>query len=78
LPDDFALLGRKRKNIKSKKTEKLKEKRTYIVVVRDILGPFATIPISDPISFSLPTTFNFLNDRGENLNICTLKCGIVV
>jgi hypothetical protein len=44
LPIHFALLGRKRKYIKSKTTAKLKEKRTSIAAVRDI-------------SFSLPTTF---------------------
>jgi hypothetical protein len=37
LPIDFALLGRKRKYIKSKTTAKLREKRTSIAAVRDIL-----------------------------------------
>jgi hypothetical protein len=36
LPIDFALLGRKRKYIKSKTTAKLTEKRTSIAAVRDI------------------------------------------
>jgi hypothetical protein len=37
LPIGFALLGRKRKYIKSKTTSKLREKRTSIAAVRDIL-----------------------------------------
>ncbi len=40
----FALLGRKRKYIKSKTTAKLKEKRTSIAAVRDILRMFDTFP----------------------------------
>jgi hypothetical protein len=40
----FALLGRKRKYIKSKTTAKLKEKRTSIAAVRDILQMFDTFP----------------------------------
>jgi hypothetical protein len=55
LPIDFALLGRKRKYIKSKTTAKLREKRTSIAAVRDILGKFGTFPT---LSFSLPTTYN--------------------
>jgi hypothetical protein len=38
----FALLGQKRKYIKSKTTAKLKEKRTSIAAVRDILRMFDT------------------------------------
>ena len=38
LPIHFALLGRKQKDVKSKTTAKLKEKRTSIAAVRDILG----------------------------------------
>ncbi len=38
----FALLGRKRKKIKSKQTEKLREKRTSIAAVRAKLGQFDT------------------------------------
>jgi hypothetical protein len=41
-PIHFALLGRKRKYIKSKTTAKLKEKRTSIAAVRDILRTFDT------------------------------------
>ncbi len=37
LPINFALLGQKRKYIKSKTTAKLTEKRTSIAAVRDIL-----------------------------------------
>jgi hypothetical protein len=37
LPIDFALLGRKRKYIKSQTTAKLTEKKTSIAAVRDIL-----------------------------------------
>ncbi len=44
LPIHFALLGRKRKYIKSKTTAKLKEKRTSIAAVRDILRMFDTFP----------------------------------
>jgi hypothetical protein len=56
LPIHFALLGRKRKYIKSKTTAKLTEKRTSIAGVRDIcIVNFWHLP--DPPSFSLPTTF---------------------
>jgi hypothetical protein len=44
LPIHFALPGRKRKYIKSKTTVKLKEKRTSIATVRDILRMFDTFP----------------------------------
>jgi hypothetical protein len=44
LPIHFALLGRKRKYIKSQTTAKLKEKRTSIASVRDILRMFDTFP----------------------------------
>ncbi len=44
LPIVFALLGRKRKCIKTKTTEKLTEKRTSIASVRDILWTFGTFP----------------------------------
>ncbi len=44
LPIHFALLGRKRKYIKSKTTAKLTEKRTSIATVRDILWTFGTFP----------------------------------
>ncbi len=38
----FALLGRKRKYVKSKTTAKFIEKRTSIAAVRDKLGQFDT------------------------------------
>jgi hypothetical protein len=57
LPIHFALLGRKRKYIKSKTTAKLKEKRTSIAAVRDMLRIFDTF--SEPPSFLLPTTFKY-------------------
>jgi hypothetical protein len=41
-PIDFALLGRKRKYIKSKTTAKLQGKQTSIAEVRDQLLSFAT------------------------------------
>jgi hypothetical protein len=41
-PIHFALLGRKRKYIKSKTTAKLIEKRTSIAAVRAKLGQFDT------------------------------------
>jgi hypothetical protein len=44
LPIHFALLGRKRKYIKSKTTAKFKEKRTSIAAVRDIFRMFETFP----------------------------------
>jgi hypothetical protein len=44
LPIHFALLGRKRKYIKSKTAAKLKQKRKSIAVVRDILRMFDTFP----------------------------------
>ena len=46
LPIHFALLGRKRKYVKSKTTAKLMEKRTSIAAVRDKLGQFDTFPAS--------------------------------
>jgi hypothetical protein len=42
LPIHFALLRRKRKQIKSKTTAKLIEKKTSIAVVRDKLGQIDT------------------------------------
>ncbi len=42
LPIHFALLGQKRKYIKSKTTAKLREKRTSIAAVRAKLGQFDT------------------------------------
>ncbi len=56
LPIHFALLGRKRKYIKSKTTAKLTEKRTSIAAVRDILWTFGTFPT--PLLSRYPTTFN--------------------
>ncbi len=44
LPIQFALLGRKQKYIKSQTTAQLKEKRTSIAVVRDILRMFDSFP----------------------------------
>jgi hypothetical protein len=44
LPIHFALLGQKRKYIKSKTTAKLIEKRKTIAEVRDKLGQFDTLP----------------------------------
>ncbi len=55
LPIHFALLGRKRKYVKSKTTAKLREKRTSIAAVRAKLGQFDTF--QTPPTFSLPTTF---------------------
>jgi hypothetical protein len=52
-PIHFALLGRKRKYIKSKTTAKLIEKRTSIAAVRDKLGQIDTF--LTPL-FWLPTT----------------------
>ncbi len=49
-PIHFALLGRKRKYVKSKTTAKLREKRTSNAAVN-------VWHLSDPPSFSLPTTF---------------------
>jgi hypothetical protein len=43
LPIHFALLGRKRKYVKSKTTAKLREKRTSIAAVRAKLGQFDTL-----------------------------------
>jgi hypothetical protein len=54
LPIHFALLGRKRKYIKSKMTAKLTEKRTSIAAVRDILGMFGTFPTPLLSRYRLP------------------------
>ncbi len=43
LPINFALLGRKRKYIKSKTTAKLTEKKTSIAAVPDKLGQIDTL-----------------------------------
>jgi hypothetical protein len=48
LPIHFALLGRKRKYAKSQASAKLKEKRTSIAAVRDILRMFDTFPNRTP------------------------------
>ncbi len=55
MPIHFALLGRKRKYVKSKTTAKLREKRTSIAAVRAKLGQFDII--QTPHTFWLPTTF---------------------
>ncbi len=51
---DFALLGRKRKYLKSKTTAKLAEKRTSIAAVRDILWTFGTFPTPLLSRYRLP------------------------
>ncbi len=56
MPIHFALLGRKRKYVKSKKTAKLREKRTSIAAVRAKLGQFDIFQTHP--TFWLPTTFN--------------------
>jgi hypothetical protein len=48
LPIDFALLGRKRKYIKSKTTGKFKGKQTLNAAVRDQFLSFATFPTPLP------------------------------
>jgi hypothetical protein len=56
LPIDFALLGRKRKYIKPKTTAKInREKNIDRRSQRHIVNVWH---LSDPPSFSLPTTFN--------------------
>ncbi len=67
LPIDFALLGRKRKYIKSKTTGKFKGKQTLIAAVRDQFLSFATFPTPLPPRYRLPLkghqplyVFNFL------------------
>ncbi len=54
LPIDFALLGRKRKYIKSKTTAKLTEKRTSIAAVRDTLWTYGTFPTPLLSRYRLP------------------------
>ncbi len=54
LPIDFALLGWKWKNLKSKTTAKLREKRTSIAAVRDILWTFGTFPTPFLSRYRLP------------------------
>jgi hypothetical protein len=63
LPIHFALLGRKRNYVKSKKTAKLREKRTSIAAARAKLGQFDTfqtpllshcrLPLTDPKGWPL-------------------------
>jgi hypothetical protein len=54
LPIDFALLGRKRKHMKSKTTAKLKGKQTSIAAVRDQFLSFATFPTTLLSRYRLP------------------------
>ncbi len=54
LPIGFALLGRKRKDIKSKTRSKLRGKRTSIAAVRDILWTFGTFPTPLLSHYRLP------------------------
>ncbi len=53
LPIDFALLGRKRKYIKSKMTGKFIGKQTLIAAVRDQFLSFATFPTPLPSRYRL-------------------------
>ncbi len=68
LPIDFASLGRKRKYIKSKTTGKLREKRTSIATVRDILWTFGTFPTFLLSRYRLPlkTTVHGVGETAEN------------
>ncbi len=69
LPIHFALLGRKRKYIKSKTTAKLTEKRTSIAAVRDILWTFGTFP--DPLlsRYRLPLKVSKFQSTHYNLRL---------
>ena len=57
LPIHFALLGRKRKYVKSKKTAKLKGKQTSIAAVRGHFLSFATFPTPILSRYRLPLSF---------------------
>ncbi len=59
-PFHFALLGRKRKCVKSKTTAKLREKRTSSATVRDILWTFGTFLTSLLSRYRLPLNYIFL------------------
>ncbi len=81
----YALLGRKRKYIKSKTTAKLKEKRTSIAAVRGCPRHIVNVwHFPEPPSLSLPTTLkvrSFQRDRSyedASLDFCSghgLICG---
>ncbi len=58
LPIHFALLGRKRKYVKSKKTAKLKGKQTSIAAVRAELGQINTFQTPLLSHCRLPLTKN--------------------
>ena len=69
-PIHFALLGRKRKYVKSKTTAKLREKRTSIAAVRDKLRPFDTFLTPLLSHCRLPLNALKSTQRGD----CTPPC----
>ncbi len=69
MPIHFALLGRKRKYVKSKKTAKLSEKRTLIAAVRAKLGQFDIFQIHLLSGCRLPLkTTSSINPSCPNLS----------
>ncbi len=69
----FALLGRKRKYIKSKTTAKLKEKRTSIAVVQGILRMFDTFGLE----FTPQSAFTAFRALLSSLNQTILPSDLV-
>jgi hypothetical protein len=70
MPIHFALLGRKRKNMKSKTMAKLREKRTSIAVVRAKLGQFDTFHNPLLSHCRLPLTLTDFDKLFVNFLLC--------
>jgi hypothetical protein len=70
LPIHFALLGRKRKYIKSQTTAQLKEKRTSTAAVRDILRMFDTFPTPLLSRCRLPLMTAFMQHAQLHVGMC--------
>ena len=73
MPIHFALLGRKRKYVKSKTTAKLREKRTSIAAVRAKLGQFDTFqtPLLSHcrLPLILPANEYFVTERAAIMSV---------
>ena len=69
-PIHFALLGRKRKNMKSKTMAKLREKRTSIAVVRAKLVQFDTFHTPLLSHCRLPLTLTDFDKLFVNFLLC--------
>jgi hypothetical protein len=74
LPIHFALLGRKRKYLKSKTTAKLIKKRTSIATILDKLGQLDTFPTPLLSRCRLPLMVDFATAASQNgFSTCKLS-----